>query len=229
VDPERLQQLIHPRFAPDLVGLPGAGARALVSVVPFEDQDFRFGAAPWLRFRFGQTNYRAYVVDRETGERLVWFFGTTLDSWSVYLPRLLWRLPWHPGRIRIDAEWDAAARRYRSLRVRTAAEWAPLELELEDSGAPPAQLAGFDDLEAALVTLTHPLRGAYFRRDGRLGTYRIWHDRLRMSEGRLLRASVPLLDRLGLVAPAAQQSPHSVLIQHETEFDVILPPGLYEP
>lgn len=226
VDPQRLQRLIHPRFAPDCI-VDGTGRpRALVSVVPFEDQDFHFAGAPWLRLRFGQTNYRAYVTDRLTGRRLVWFFGTTLDSWSVAVPRWIWRLPWHRGRIRFSCRWDVAGRRYQTYRMRTRSAWAPAALELADTGRPPERLDGFDDLEHALVLLTHPLQGCFYRRDGRLGTYQVWHARLTPSQGRCVFAAFPLLERLGLLSLAEQQRPHSVLIQPLTTFAIYLPPRL---
>jgi hypothetical protein len=38
----------------------------------------------------------------------VWFFGTTLDAWALPVPRDLWRLPWHRGRVRFDCTYDAA-------------------------------------------------------------------------------------------------------------------------
>jgi hypothetical protein len=224
VDPQRIRPHVHPRFEIDCFINSPSGSRALVSIVPFEDQDFRFAAAPWLTFRFGQTNYRTYVIDRETGERAVWFFGTTLDSWSVAVPRYLWRMPWHRGRIRFDCEYDAAGRRYARYRMTTASTWAPVELELEDFGSATCELPGVPDFEAGLVTLTHPLVGVYYRRDGHVGSYCIWHDRLACSAGRVVRARIGLFDRLELVPLADQNSPHSVLIQRHTEFAIYLPP-----
>ncbi|MDB4981962.1 MAG: hypothetical protein JWM82_2714, partial [Myxococcales bacterium] len=176
------------------------------------------------RFRFGQTNYRTYVRDRETGQPAVWFFGTTLDSWLVVVPRYVWKLPWHRGRVRFDCAFDAEHGRYARYRMTTQSAWAPVELELEDSGDPVASLAGFPDLEAGLVALTHPLMGVYTRRDGALGTYRIWHDRLRCTAGRVVDARFGLLDRLGVVPFAEQLAPHSVLLQHRSEFTIYLPP-----
>lgn len=227
VPAERVRPHIHPAF--DLDCFPGPSGESLVwvSMVPFEDQDFRFVALPWLRFRFGQTNYRTYVVDRNTGRRAVWFFGTTLDSWTVAIPRHVWKLPWHRGRVRFQCVHDQAARRYTQYRMKTASSWAPVEIELEDTGVEVAALHGLPDGEAGLVALTHPLIGVYYRRDGRLGTYSIWHDRLRCTQGQVIRAKIGLFDRLGLVPYAEQCRPHSVLIQHRTEFTIYLPPGRY--
>ncbi len=225
VPPERLRPHVHPRFDLDCFTDASGQTRTWVSMVPFEDQDFHFQALPWATFRFGQTNYRAYVIDRDTGRRAVWFFGTSLDSWSVAVPHYVWKLPWHRGRIRFDCAFDEARGAYDRYRMTTASAWAPVELELEDTGRPVAGLDGFDELEAGLVVLTHPLTGVFYRLDGKLGTYSIWHDRLCPTEGRVTRARVGLFDRLGLVPFAEQGRPHSVLIQRRTEFTVYLPPG----
>jgi hypothetical protein len=57
-------------------------------------------------FNFSQTNYRTYVVDQETGERTVWFFGTTLDHWSIVIPKYLWRFPWSEASISFDVDYE---------------------------------------------------------------------------------------------------------------------------
>jgi Uncharacterized conserved protein (COG2071) len=224
IDPKRLRPYLHPRFEIEMFPSAEGEPKAWVSMVPFEDRDFRFQALPWMRFKFGQTNYRTYVIDRQSGERAVWFFGTSLDSRSVAIPRYRWKLPWHRGRIEFDCQYDAAAKRYERYRMTTKSTWAPVDLQLEDSGREVTELPGCDDLEAALVILTHPLSGVFYRRDGALGSYRIWHDRLRLSTGSCVRAEIGLFDRLGLVSFAEQAHPHSVLIQPETEFTIYLPP-----
>ncbi|MEX2317945.1 MAG: DUF2071 domain-containing protein [Pirellulales bacterium] len=229
VDPARVRPHVHPRFDIDAFIDSPAGRQALVSMVPFEDQDFHFVGTPWMKHRFGQTNYRTYVIDRETGERAVWFFGTTLDSWTVVLPRYWWRMPWHRGRIRFDCAYDSATTRYTRYRMNAVSDWAAVELELEDTGQPCTELCGMGDFESGLVTLTHPLRGVYFRRDGKLGSYRIWHERLRCNAGRCLKARIELFDRLGVVPYNEQMQPHSVLIQHSTEFAIYLPPRPLPP
>jgi hypothetical protein len=154
IPPERLRPLVHPRYDLDLLEI-GGELRALISVVPFIDRDFHFTRLPFPRWRFGQTNYRAYVMDRETGEHLVWFFGTTLDSWTVGIPRYVWRLPWHRARMRFNCEYDEDAKRYLRYELRAKSNWAPLGLELEDSGEPVDHLDGFESLESGEVLLTH--------------------------------------------------------------------------
>ncbi len=223
IDPALLRPLIHPRFQLDLVEVDGQ-ERALLSVVPFMDQDFRFVRFPWLKWRFGQTNYRVYVTDTQTGEHAAWFIGTSLDSWTVSIPRHLWKLPWHRARIHFDCNYDETARRYTRYRMQTTDSWADAEIELQDTGQPPTELTGFDDLQTGLVILTHPRKGFYYRRDGRLGTYQIWHDRLQTTAGSTTSAHFTLLEELGLVAPSEEPAIHSVLLQHQTEFTIYLPP-----
>jgi hypothetical protein len=57
-----------------------------------------------------------------------------------------------------------------------------------------------------------------------LGSYSVWHDRLTPTPGRVRRARIGLLDRLGIVPFAEQADAHSVLIQERTEFQIHLPP-----
>jgi hypothetical protein len=223
VPPERVAGMVDERFALDTIEIDGR-ERALISVVPFEDEDFRWAASDGPRWRFGQTNYRIYVRDRQTGKRAVWFLGTTLGSWRVVFPRYVWRLPWHYGRFAFTCELDADGR-YTIYRIETRSRWAPLALELDHDRDAPLALPGFADRGTALDVLTHPVNGFYRRRDGHLGTYSVWHERLAPTPGRVRHARIHLLDRLGIVPFAEQAGPHSVLIQERTEFQIHLPPS----
>jgi len=222
VEPERLARHLAPRFEPVCIRLNDGGIRALVSAVPFHDCDFRAARFPSPHLSFGQTNYRAYVQDRETGLHSVWLFGTTLDSVTVMVPRHLWKLPWHRGSIRFacDVEGDL----YRRYQMTTRSTWAPVKLVLEDTGAPINHLDGFPDQKTGMLILTHPLTGFYRRRDGALGSYKVWHDRLAPHAGVCRHARFGLLDRLGLVRFEDQNRPYSVMLQHQTEFTIYLPP-----
>lgn len=218
VEPTMLARYLAPGFEPDIRTLADGRRKALVSVVPFQDRDFRFNAMPWPRFSMGQTNYRTYVL-RE-GRPCVWFFGTSLTKPHVYAPILWWRLPWHPAVMKFDTEWSGE--RCHSYQLRTSAKWGPIDLELEGTEEPMGRLDGFADEEDTAVVLTHPTEGYYYRRDGHLGTYSIWHDRLQMFHARAHRLRIRLLEDLGLIGPHAE--PHSILLQREVEFLVHLPP-----
>ena len=224
VEPDALRVHTHDRFKLNCITARDGTQKALISAVPFFDQDFRFVSFPLLKWAFGQTNYRAYVTDSETGEHAAWFFGTSLDSLSVNIPRFVWKLPWYKARIHFDVDYDQQLGRYKAYRMVTKSTWAPANLEIEDLGTPPRNLIGFPDLETGLVLLTHPLRGFFYRRDGKLGSYSIWHDRLQTTEGRVAAASFRLLQELGLVHDGDVSGVHSVLIQHKTDFTIYLPP-----
>src|SRR5690606_4975726 len=130
-----------------------------------------------------------------------------------FIPRYPWNLPWHPGKVHFDCDFDQANGRYKSYYMHTAATWAPAEVKLTQPDDLTLQLDGFPDLETGLVYLTHPLTGFSYRRDGRLGTYRVWHDRLQVAPAKLVSADFGLLGRMGVVTLDEQQNPHSVLLE----------------
>jgi len=218
VEPAALSVLLPKQFAPEVFTLDDGRRVAFVSAVPFRDLDFRFGFAPWLRFHFGQTNYRAYVTYE--GKRCVWFFGTSLATNWVVIPRYWWKLPWHHARINVEATWDGeCCTRYR---LTTVADWGTAEAELEGGDEPTGRLDGFANAEETALVLTHPLAGYYARRDGRLGSYSVWHERLKLRRGSARHARFDVFENLGLVDRGTP--PHSVLIQRRTEFIIQLPP-----
>lgn len=224
-DPDRFSDVMPDRFMLDTVPIDGQ-EKALLSVVPFVDVDFTSAAYPFPKFKMGQTNYRIYIVDQSTGEKCVWFIGTTLDSWTRFIPHALWKLPWYSGRVSFATEQSDTGF-YSRYSMTTESAWAPATVEIKSSSAP-STLAGFPDAETALVYLTHPLRGYYYRRDGRLGSYHVWHDKLRVHHGQLLSANFGLLTRLGLVSLEDQQHPHSVLLDPLAAFTIYLPPKVLE-
>ncbi|HEY5155588.1 MAG TPA: DUF2071 domain-containing protein [Acidimicrobiales bacterium] len=207
---------------------PGVGAQrfrfddgtesGLVSAVPFLDRDFHFRAAPFVKVSCGQINYRAYV--EVGGRRGVWFFGTSLDSVFVALPRLAWSMPWHRDTITIEADRAGPGPDRMSLRVE--GRWGSAEYDLVDVGAPLERLDGFADLDDMHTVLTDPVDGWYQRRDGRLGHYSVWHEALEVRPWQVKAARFAVLERLGLIA--ADTPVHSALVQRSVVFDVHTPP-----
>lgn len=199
--------------------------RALMSAVPFVDSEFRFARLlPFVRFRFCQTNYRVYVIDRESGEHVVWFFGTTLGGWPVHLARWLWRIPWHWARYRCDCHYDHEARRYSAFRYRTRARWAAADIDIADTGAPVEGVPGFADRDEATLVLTHPVDGYYYRLNRTLGTYSVSHDLLALTRGEPRNLYFSLFERLGLLTRDEMQRPHSIFLCPETVFHIYMPP-----
>lgn len=226
IDPARFNDIIPPRFKLDTIEYQGK-EQVLMSVVPFINVDFSSAIFPFPNFSMGQTDYRVYVIDQHTQERCVWFLGTTLDSWTLIVPRYLWQLPWHSAVFNFECHQDEYGY-YKQYKMQTQSAWANAELQLAQSEHDPWNYAGFPDLESHLVYLTHPLAGFYHRRDGKLGTYRVWHDRLQLKPAQLLHAKFDLLDRLNLVSFEDQLNPYSVLIEPINEFTIYLPPQVIQ-
>jgi len=224
VNPKLLRPLIHERFELDCIITPEGEEKALISIVPFWDMDFRLVNFPWIKNSFGQTNYRAYVTDSKTGEHVAWFFGTSLDSFSVNIPRFTWNLPWHKTKMKFNVEYDYQSKKYTTYKLNSNSKWANLNLELDDTGKPPTSLLGFSNLETGLVLLTHPTKGFFYLRNGKLGSYSIWHDKLEPTEAHISNAEFSLLSTLGLTTETDPLQIHSVLMQHKTDFTVYLPP-----
>lgn len=221
---ERLRPHIPERFEIQTFPIGGRDL-ALMSAVPFLDEDFTFyRIAPFIRWTFAQTNYRVYGIDRKTGEPCVWFFGTTLGGWPVHAARALWRIPWHYARYEVDCRFDEAAGRYEKFRFAHRSKWADAEMALEHTGEPMELLPGFTDLAEQKLILTHPVTGYFYRTDGRVGTYSVWHEEIPLTTGAPKQLYFSLYERLGLLSREEMQQPHSVLICPQIQFDVHLPP-----
>jgi hypothetical protein len=225
--PERLRPHIPTdRFELQVVEINGS-PRALLSAVPFLDVDFRFARlAPWLRWQFGQTNHRAYVIDRQTGLPGVWFFGTTLGSPLVHAARALWRIPWHHAQYHIDVRIDPASGAYDRYRYDVDSTWCAARIDLLGDAATIGLTPGFATLAEQTLVLTHPVDGFFHRLDGALGTYSIWHPLMTLSQARPRDLWFSLYERLGLLSSDEMQHPHSVFICREVPFEVYLPPQL---
>jgi len=202
----------------------GGKKQALLSAVPFFDDAFHFDRLPFPRYQFGQTNHRVYVVDKRTGEHVVWFFGTTLGSPVVYLPRIFWKIPWHRASYKIDCPYDQSAGRYSRYRIDIASKWCSGHAELEDTGRPLELVEGFDTLDQLKLIVTHPLTGFYHGLDGKLGTFSADHDAIRMTVASPVKLYFSLYERLGLLSKAEMERPHSIFLGPETWFLIHLPP-----
>lgn len=218
VDPDRLAATLPAAIEPEVFTFDDGTRGALVSAVPFLDRDFHFRFFPPVKVSCGQVNYRAYVTFR--GERGVWFFGTSLDSVFVALPRYLWQMPWHRDRIAIEATWDGDTCRSWDLTVSGA--WGGAACRLASSGAPMARLDGFADLDETIEVLTHPMVGWYQRRRGAIGRYSVWHQVLELAPCTVDEARFDVFERPGLIERGAE--PHSAVVSRTVHFDVHTPP-----
>ena len=212
VDPKKLAALLPNRFEPEIFELDDGREVAFVSAVPFRDSGFHFRFAPFVKVGMAQINLRAYVLYKGT------FFGTVLSGFWNWIPHRVWNLPWYSSDIRIDADWENE-----TYSVTSRSALSDVTIELSKLTEPFERLDGFDDQEHGAKVLTHPLQGYYRKRDGELGSYGVWHDRLELTSASSVGvARVSLFETLGLVEP--EQEPHSVLVIPKTTFQIFLPP-----
>lgn len=220
VDPDALAAYLPEGLAPDVFRLDDGRERAFVSAVSFVNTDFFVRFAPFVRLTCRQTNYRAYV--RRGEARAVWFFGTSLGTRWVAIPRHVWRLPWAYARGTSAATFGEGGLEHLEWRARGAL--GEECLVLSGSGVPVGRLDGFATAEETHEVLTAPTIGYLFRRGGTPVTYSIWHAPLEMERAQVEEARFEQYERLGLVEVGA--APHSVLVQRRTHYLIFLPPRL---
>ncbi|KXX68728.1 DUF2071 domain-containing protein [Flammeovirga sp. SJP92] len=196
---------------------------ALISAVTFKDKDFQFhNINPKPKFAFYQTNFRSYIINKKTNEHCAWFFGTNLGSVSHIIPKYLWKMPWEQAKY--QCAFHVEANVYQEYSVLFESKTGKGIVEIEGSTLEMQLLEGFKSIEEQFFILTHPVEGFYHTRDHQLGTYEIWHPKMKLQMGTAKKLYFEFLERLGLVSEHEMNEPHSVLITPSIEFEVILPP-----
>lgn len=228
----KLKKFMHPRFEPTTININGSEPMSIISAVVFQEKNFHFVKMPFLgKYTFSQTNYRTYCIDKETNTRTVWFFGTTLDHWSLFIPKHVWRFPWHKAEINFDFEKpkENDTKFYNSYRMTARSDWGPADVTVLDSGrkTKDEDFPGFPDKETALVYLTHPMSGHfYLNKDSRpLGCWEIYHVPMEPNLGEFDEKKsnfVGMFENMGLISK--NQKPYNVLIQSQIDYDIYLPP-----
>ena len=220
---ERLRPHIPERFDIPTLDVDGE-QRAFISAVPFIDRDFHFpNVSPSPRYQFGQINYRAYIIDKHSGEDVVWFFGTVLGSYWYNIPRRLWKMPWHRG----DFDTQFATNRmgnYQTYQIHINSSWGKARIELKDTAEAVTVGEGFESVGHMKLFLTHPVEGFYYRTNGKIGTYRIWHPEMMLTNGEAEFLYFQPFEDLKLLSKEEMRHPHSVFICPEIFFKVELPP-----
>lgn len=219
VEPERLAQHLPAGWEP--LGWKRSGTDvALVSMVSFRDRDFRFNFWPWTRLRCGQINYRAYV--RHGDQTGVWFFGTSLDSRLVSVPKTLWKMPWHLDRIDVSSTWRGD--RLDGMQVRARGAWGDADAELVAEGGPVGSppMVGLTLGEDLSQVLVDPFVGWYGRTTGGVGSYSVAHAPMRMAPCRVLSARSAVFERLGLIEP--NDHPIDARATRQIRFQIHTPP-----
>jgi hypothetical protein len=219
-DPQVLLRHLPDGFTPSSFSFSDGGPDALISAVVFFDRDFCFRWAPILRLSCGQVNYRAYV--RFGNIEGVWFFGTSLDHWTVAYPRHRWKMPWFRDRISIEADWRDEQLNTWKFRAKG---WGNAQCQIIGSRSQTAlHCDGFANESELLKRLLHPLDGWVDRRDGSgISHYSVWHPAFAPQVCDVVgRPRFSVFERAGLIG--ADSVPHSAFAQRRIWFDVHTPP-----
>lgn len=194
----------------------------LVSAVTFIDKDFHFKKIfPFWKLQFPQTNYRAYVVDKYTGEKCAWFFGTGLGSPLVVIPKRLWKMPWFFSKYKTYFDYKD---RYLSYKIEISAPNSSATIDIEEHETSNFITKDFRNSEEARLILTHPVTGYFSRSDGNIGRYKIWHPKMEIKTGRCKNAYFEKFEKLRLLSMDEMNKPYSILLTKEIEFIIDLPP-----
>lgn len=222
VDIEKLRRVIPERFDIYTIILHGKKF-GLVSAVTFIDKDFCFKRLlPFVKFNFPQTNYRAYIVDRVSGEKCVWFFGTGLGSQFVQVPKIFWKMPWFYSHYTMNFEMKGT--KYSSYKVDIQAEKGNANIDIAENETIDFISDGFSGKEEAELILTHPITGYFLRTDNQIGRYQIWHPKMEYRTAQCNNAYFQKYETLGLLNKEEMKRPYSILITNEIYFIIDLPP-----
>ena len=200
---------------------------SLLSVVPFYDDNFRLSSFPLIKSHFFQTNFRVYVINKKTSEHVAWFFGTTLGSQFVRIPQLLWKLPWHHAKYNSQCEYDNFAKRFKKYEIHIFSNWCNADIDIEDTGRAMGNVKGFASLDEMRLILTHPIEGYFYRRDGKIGTYSIWHEEMKGTIGKGRKIYFSLFEKLNLLSREEMNQPHSIFLCPQIKFKICLPPIVF--
>ncbi|WP_407266675.1 DUF2071 domain-containing protein [Tenacibaculum maritimum] len=196
---------------------------ALVSAVPFMDQDFCFyKISKRLTFSFFQTNFRTYIIDKRTHNHAAWFFGTTLGSMSSIIPKRIWNMPWQYATY--NFEFDRKNGLYTKYQMYFTSKMGNGTIAIKNTGNNSPLLEGFNTIDEQIHILTHPVIGYYNISETKLGTYEIWHPKMDLKEACSENLYFELFEKLGFLTKQEMNSPHSILTTPFIEFDILLPP-----
>ncbi len=196
---------------------------ALVSAVPFKDKDFSFyRISRFPKFKFFQTNFRTYIIDQRDNSHCAWFFATTLGSITSIIPEKVWKMPWK------FATYTSSFKKkndfYSEYKIDFKSKMGDGKIDIKSTGEEVKLLEGFKNMEEQIHILTHPVVGYYIISNKELGTYEIWHPRIDVKEGKATQLYFELFEQLGFLSKEEMNTPHSVLITPNIEFDILLPP-----
>ena len=150
--------------------------------------------------------------------------GTTLGSQYVKIPQLFWGLPWHYAQYQSQCEYNVSEKKFQKYEMSMSSPWCDAVIDLEDTGMSMGPMKGFVSLDEMKLVLTHPTEGYFYRKDGEIGTYTIWHEEMVGTLGRAKRLYFSLFEKLNLLTNEEMNQPHSIFLCPRIKFKICLPP-----
>jgi len=217
VEVEKLKKHIPIEF--EIVTIEVNGKKmGIMSAVPFLDKDFHIKKFfPFIKFQFYQTNYRVYVKEKSTGEHIAWFFGTNLGSVIVNIPRVLWRIPWHYAKYKDTGKNE-------NYKLNIASKFNSGDIEFTKTNQQIELIEGFESMTEMMLILTHPIKGAYYKLNGEIGTYKIAHPKMELKLGQAKQLYFSLYEKLELLTKDEMNKPFAIFYLNDIRFDIELPP-----
>ena len=170
----------------------------LISAVSFIDLDFNFkNILPFYKISFPQTNYRTYIIDKKTGENCAWFFGTGIESKFFNIPKFLWKMPWFYSKY--ETKFIHNNYFYETYKIEIKAKKSNAKIELVEDILLNNDKLDFCSYDELLLILTHPTKGYYYRSDGKIGFYKIWHPKIEVKTGKAKNLYFEKFEKLNLL------------------------------
>ena len=102
--------------------------------------------------------------------------------------------------------------------MRIESDWCAAQIDIEDTGQP-VELSAADQL-----ILTHPVDGYFYRLDGRVGGYAVWHKLIPITVGKPRHLYFSLYERLRIMTRKEMNKPHSIFLCPCIPFEIYMPP-----
>ncbi|GAA5225441.1 DUF2071 domain-containing protein [Membranihabitans marinus] len=194
----------------------------LISAVTFKITNFSFyKISKYPKLNFFQTDFRTYIVNEAS--HAIWFFGTTLGSNAYLIPKYLWKMPCQYGHYDFHSPIENGEyhMRFRSKQGRGL-------VQIKDTNREIHIHKGFTSLEQQAHILTHAVTGYYPISQDIIGSYEIWHPRMKATIGIGQELYFEFFEKLKLLSKTEMNHPHSILMTPKIKFRVLLPPNKTE-
>ncbi len=210
-------------LVPDILPLATVGDdEVFISIVTFHCMDVRLADLPSLRFSYDQINLRTYVRDPYTRGHSVYFFRSGItSSVATFFTRLL-KLPWEHMKVTIKLNHNQLGHCTSYIAL---GHWhGKIQIEIEENSQI-NNIHPFKNQEEAISYLTEPFIG-FYKALGRTYRFEVKHPKILSYSGKVRQIQFLFPSILGIVEEREIHQPSNILLAHDSQFHVFLPPRL---